>query len=137
MNIGVAVVLAAMLLAGSLIGCADSDALGSDGKPRAAGTDGVKQAVGAYVNSAPIRRVGQYADAVGQGLMSPLAQNAEQQRLATLARLKRMNPPRPLADDEQCVGSSVIRVDRTSKVPSYVQVLQNGRPIYCEEPALR
>lgn len=85
-----------------------------------------------YAKSAPVRRVTQYAEAVGQGLIAdPLMENAKRQQLALKASSKHMSPPRPLADDEKCIGSSIVRVDRLSKPPTYTQVLQGGRPIYC------
>lgn len=114
-----------------LAGCADSDQPGPDGHPQAAGAENVRQAVRAYTKSEPVRRVSQYAEAVGQGLTDPLVENAKRQGMAARATSRGMNAPRPLADDERCIGSSIVRVDRSSKVPSYTQVLQGGRPIYC------
>lgn len=125
MDVRVWVLIAAALLAS----CADSDRPGADGKPRAAGAEDVRHAVRAYTESAPVRRVSQYADAVGQGLMDPMMENAKRQQQAAMASAKRMSPPRPLADDERCIGSSIVRIDRATS--TYTQVLQGGRPIYC------
>lgn len=116
-------------------GCADGDQLGPDGQPQAAGADQVRHAVHAYTQSAPVRRVGQYADAVGRGLTDSMLERANQQGLASRAMAKHMNAPRALADDEMCVGSSIVRVDRSANPPSYTQVLQGGRPIYCKDSA--
>lgn len=127
MDVKVLVFVAVAVLAG----CADSDRPGPDGRPRAAGAEDVRQAVRSYTKSAPVRRVGQYAEAVGQGLFDPMLEDAKRQQLAARATARRMNAPRPLADDERCIGSSIVRIDRSGKVPSYTQVLQGGRPVFC------
>lgn len=115
----------------ALTGCADSDRLGADGKPQAAGAQEVRQAVRAYTSSAPVRRVGQYSQAVAQGLFDPMLEGANQRAAVSRAAAHHMSPARPLADDERCVGSSIVRVAIVGKVPTYTQVLQGGRPIYC------
>jgi hypothetical protein len=129
MRIGAVLMVLAVL---GLAACADGDQLGPDGRPRAAGADQVRRAANAYATSAPVRRAGDYATAVAQGLVSdPLLAGAQRNQLAVDASRRGMNPSRPLSDDERCVGSSIVRVTHESGVQTYTQVLQGGRPIFC------
>jgi hypothetical protein len=123
--------LALAFLAISLAACADSNRPGADGGPQAAGAEDLRQAVRAYSKSAPVRRASQYAGAVGQGLIDPMMEDAKRRAAIAQASVHHMSPARPLADDERCVGSSIVRVSTVDKVAIYTQVLQAGRPIYC------
>jgi hypothetical protein len=123
----VVVVLAAMTGA-----CTDSSQPGTDGKPQAAGAEDLRHAVKAYGESAPVRRTSQYAMAVSQGMFDPMLENAQRQAFTARTHGLQRNASRPLADDEHCVGSSIVRFEMVGKTPTYTQVLQNGRAIYCD-----
>lgn len=63
--------------------------------------------------------------------MDPMMEDAKRRAAFAQAAAHHMSPARPLADDERCVGSSIVRVSTVNKVTAYTQVLQAGRPIYC------
>lgn len=133
MRAGTYYAIAVLLVLAGLAGCSDSEQPGADGRPQAAGAEDVRQAVRAYSASAPVRRVGQYSQAVAQGLLDPMAESAKRQQAQSQALLHHMSGPRPLAADERCLGSSIVRVDTAGKVPTYTQVLEAGKPVYCTD----
>lgn len=112
----VRVFLGVLLLLG-LAGCADSESPGPDGRLRAAGADRVREASRDFAESAPVRRAGDYTQAVAQGLISD-------------PMIARLQPRRvPLAASERCVGGVIVYVNGST----YTQVLAaDGKPERCE-----
>lgn len=65
---------------------------------------------------------------------APLQQRAQRDAYVSRARAANRTPAaaeRQLADNERCLGGSIVRVDDVDGVPTYTQMTANGRPLAC------